>query len=372
MLAAHYDAYVESLFAAKQAVRGKEQGEFYLTARAAWRLALGALAGGRKRAAMQKKLLARHKADQAPPLPLPVSYEVESFLSFDQRKQRPVPVGTRLTGLAISLVLFTLSFSLLLDMQTVLALIGVLAVHELGHLAAMKLVGYQNFSYLFLPFLGAAVSGKKEDATLAETMLVLFAGPLPGMLIGVALAFTLAFTGVGFPRQLLIWLSLLIFLNYINLLPLYPLDGGRIVDRLLFAHNPSAGAWFKAFAAGVFLFSWLFMQDFVLLALGIILFLSMRANFRQAKAINGVSKHLPAEMPDGEREALTAIYNALEPAGQAAESFQNKYLLVKAIRARRFASGDRLFARLGLLGFYLACLLGGPLLWFWLVLLVRG
>jgi hypothetical protein len=77
-------------------------------------------------------------------------------------------------------------------------------------------------------------------------------------------------------------------------------------------------------------------------------------------------------MPDDESEALTAIYRALEPAEQAAEPFHNKYLLVKAVQKRRLASGDRLFVRLAFLGFYLACLLGGPLLWFWLLLLVSG
>ena len=41
----------------------------------------------------------------------------------------------------------------------IVILVVVLLLHELGHLAAMRLFGYRDTQILFIPLLGAAVSG---------------------------------------------------------------------------------------------------------------------------------------------------------------------------------------------------------------------
>src|ERR1700722_15845354 len=41
------------------------------------------------------------------------------------------------------------------------ALVLTLALHELGHFAGMKFFGYRDVKMFFIPFLGAAVSGKQ-------------------------------------------------------------------------------------------------------------------------------------------------------------------------------------------------------------------
>jgi hypothetical protein len=40
-------------------------------------------------------------------------------------------------------------------------LVGVLLFHELGHYAGMRLFGYRDVRMFFIPFFGAAVSGKR-------------------------------------------------------------------------------------------------------------------------------------------------------------------------------------------------------------------
>ena len=42
------------------------------------------------------------------------------------------------------------------------ALVGVILFHELGHFAGMKLFGYRDVKMFFIPFLGAAVSGRRD------------------------------------------------------------------------------------------------------------------------------------------------------------------------------------------------------------------
>ncbi|MDX1653260.1 MAG: hypothetical protein R3277_12250, partial [Brumimicrobium sp.] len=61
----------------------------------------------------------------------------------------------------LSMVIFAITFSLIIDDYLLIAiLLGVLLFHELGHFTAMKLFGYENLKMLFIPFLGAMVSGK--------------------------------------------------------------------------------------------------------------------------------------------------------------------------------------------------------------------
>lgn len=108
-------------------------------------------------------------------------------------------------------------------------LVCVLLFHELGHFLAMKHFGYQDVSMFFIPFFGAAVSGRKTDVHPWQEVMMILAGPLPGILIGVPLVL------VAEPHS---WWSeialMLIILNVINLLPIKPLDGGRFFDLVLF------------------------------------------------------------------------------------------------------------------------------------------
>jgi Zn-dependent protease len=121
--------------------------------------------------------------------------------------------------------------------------VGVLLFHEGGHVLAMKIFGYRDVTMLFIPFLGALATAKKEDASLTEKVLISLAGPVPGLVIGIGLA--IAFSNEN-PLSIVSdnpsWIMplswTLIGLNLFNLLPVYPLDGGQIADLLLFSSNP--------------------------------------------------------------------------------------------------------------------------------------
>lgn len=76
-----------------------------------------------------------------------------------------------------------------MDWAFVGALIVVLFIHEMGHLAAMWWFDYQDLRMFFIPFFGAAASGRKRTATGAQRAIVSLMGPLPGIFIGSALVF---------------------------------------------------------------------------------------------------------------------------------------------------------------------------------------
>jgi Zn-dependent protease len=128
----------------------------------------------------------------------------------------------------VSLILFFAVFFVFFskDFLFVTQLIFVLLIHELGHFLMMKYFNYENVRMLFVPMMGAFVSGKKTQYFQKESLLVVSAGPIPGFIIGVVLLIV----AQRFHSAFLVNFSLLfLVLNYINLLPLYPLDGGQFV-----------------------------------------------------------------------------------------------------------------------------------------------
>jgi len=124
-----------------------------------------------------------------------------------------------------------------------------LALHEGGHYLAMRRFDYTRLKVFFVPFLGAAVSGHRGDAPAWQRVLIYLAGPVPGLVLGAALLASL--NAALLPASTSLWLLavLLVVLNLVNLLPLEPLDGGRIVSLLLCARHPRART--LLFAVGV-------------------------------------------------------------------------------------------------------------------------
>src|SRR5215472_3613607 len=68
-----------------------------------------------------------------------------------------------------------------------LILTGIVIFHELGHFIAMKLFHYKELGIFFIPLLGAYASGTKREVSQKQSAIILLAGPLPGIIVGVAL-----------------------------------------------------------------------------------------------------------------------------------------------------------------------------------------
>jgi tetratricopeptide (TPR) repeat protein len=128
-----------------------------------------------------------------------------------------------------SVIITVFSFALIFEMNDALLLAIVVIFHELGHLWAMRYAGYQDTSILLIPFFGGIASGTPthHEPSLFKELLISFAGPLPGIIVGLILILVIE-------DPLVHKLSrMLILINLINLLPIYPLDGGRISELVL-------------------------------------------------------------------------------------------------------------------------------------------
>jgi len=146
--------------------------------------------------------------------------------------------GGRCALLAATAALSFVAFAATAGVAFASCLLATLALHEAGHFLMMKRYDYANLKVFFVPFLGAAVSGDHPEATAGQRIAIYLAGPLPGMLLGGVLVAGLA--GGWWTASSTGWTLaiLLLAINYTNLLPFEPLDGGRIVGLLWFARHP--------------------------------------------------------------------------------------------------------------------------------------
>ena len=110
-----------------------------------------------------------------------------------------------------------------------IGLVILLFVHEMGHVLEAKRQGLPVSAPLFIPFLGAMITMKQMPQDAWNEAKVAVAGPIVGS--AGAAAFWVAGSATNSNHlRALAFLGFLI--NLFNLLPIVPLDGGRIVAAL--------------------------------------------------------------------------------------------------------------------------------------------
>ena len=171
--------------------------------------------------------------------------------------------------------------------QDLLILVGVLFFHELGHMSAMKLLKYTDLKMFFIPFFGAAVSGKSSNPTALKSCIVSLMGPLPGIVLSVGLYFLFLLTKNYY---LFKTAQVMMLLNVFNLLPIMPLDGGRFVD-VLFVNKKYFRFVFSFLGAATFLFLAASAHDFLLGLFGAVTIYVALNNLK----LHGISSELKSE-----------------------------------------------------------------------------
>ena len=216
----------------------------------------------------------------------------EQYLLAQQLDEKPIASSknSKVKIFLISMVTFVLFFGLIGIPWSVLPMIiVVLLIHELGHFWTMRYFGYQDTSIFFIPLFGAAAKGEKDNATPFEEYLVSLAGPLPGMIIAIGIGFIIFFNPELRDNELLKDYAMMsLFLNYINLLPIFPLDGGKIVQTLLFTRYPMAQFYFFLVSILVIIFSALMLQSVLLGIFAVLLIFSVNNHYSTSKLIQEV------------------------------------------------------------------------------------
>jgi Zn-dependent protease len=166
------------------------------------------------------------------------------------------------------------------SLDTLAILMPVLFFHEMGHWLAMKAFGYRNLQMFFIPFLGAAVSGRHYNVPGWKKAVVSLMGPLPGIVVGAALGVA----GLVLKNPLLLKISLTaLVLNGFNLLPVLPLDGGWVVQSVLASRSVAFGVLFRVVAIAALFGFGLQSGDKTLTYLGIFMLVGLPAAYRLAR-----------------------------------------------------------------------------------------
>jgi stage IV sporulation protein FB len=197
---------------------------------------------------------------QAPvvPKPAPVVAQPIAPPSAMVPAQPAPPTVAQPTGLSFRLfgipVRFNLSFLLVAavfmygpgrSISSILMLMGILAisvlVHEFGHALAFKLYGLESEISL-MGFMGLTAPNSSRQLTNTEMLVVSGAGPAAGLLLA-AFAYmirdTFFHSAFNHPLDLVVMVN--VWINLLNLVPIFPLDGGRIMKSLLELASPSYG-----------------------------------------------------------------------------------------------------------------------------------
>jgi len=125
----------------------------------------------------------------------------------------------------ISMVIYLATYAVFYGWKFAVALVYLLFVHESGHLYAAKKLKMPTSPAIFIPFVGAVIGMKERPKSAKDEAFLAYMGPLFGLL-----AFLPAIPLYWWTKEPF-WAFVIVLgsiINLFNLIPMTPLDGGRI------------------------------------------------------------------------------------------------------------------------------------------------
>ncbi len=194
----------------------------------------------------------------------------------------------------ISLGLYILlGYYVFKSFNILLLITAVVIIHEMGHFLAMKAFRYKDLGIFFIPLLGAYVSGSKREVSQLQSAIILLAGPLPGIIIGILFYLfaeqnpLLDIAGISFYTIA----NLFVFLNLLNLFPVYPLDGGQLLNRVFLDEEKWVSKLFVFLSAAFMLWVAWISKFWVLAIFPLMLLLRLRTD----KQLDKIEKKIEDE-----------------------------------------------------------------------------
>lgn len=179
-------------------------------------------------------------------------------------------------GTILSMLISVGAYAFLFPWQFAVGFVILIFVHEMGHVVAAKRKGLPVSAPTFIPFVGALITLKRNPQDAETEAYVAFGGPLLGT-VGALVTYGLGVYTANPFFYVLAWTGFAI--NLFNLVPIHPLDGGRIVTAI------TRWLWILGLILGVvlviYLRSWLLL--FILVIFLFELWGQIRPKGRQVK-----------------------------------------------------------------------------------------
>jgi stage IV sporulation protein FB len=126
-------------------------------------------------------------------------------------------------------MLFSVAGGYFIEMAT---LFGIVLVHEMGHVIAAKGFGWRVKEVLLLPFGGEAVIEELGSVPVWQEVVVTISGPLQNVCM-ILIAQLLQWMGLISEQWSVYFIQANLFIALFNLLPISPLDGGKLLHVLM-------------------------------------------------------------------------------------------------------------------------------------------
>ncbi|WP_240627429.1 site-2 protease family protein [Thermoflavimicrobium daqui] len=175
-------------------------------------------------------------------------------------------------GTIISLAISVWAYAVFYPFEVAIGLVVMILIHEMGHVWAAKQKGLPVTAPAFIPFMGALILLKRQPQDAVTEAYIAYGGPLLGT-VGALISYGLGFaTG----NEVFFVIAMIgFFLNLFNLIPVHPLDGGRIVVAI------TRWLWIVGLVVGLALI--IYLQSLLLLVIYALFVWEIWATFRKRK-----------------------------------------------------------------------------------------
>ena len=132
-------------------------------------------------------------------------------------------------------------------------LTAVVALHELGHMAAFRVMGHRHVRMIFIPLLGGiAIGGRPYDSRFEVAFVALMGAGFSAFVIPIAIACSDLAGRAEHPLAAGMFATLAgfaAFFNIANLVPVWKFDGGQVLRQVFQGQLPLALASFATLLA---------------------------------------------------------------------------------------------------------------------------
>lgn len=173
-----------------------------------------------------------------------------------------------------SLLATAAAFSLLLGWEIGVIFVGLLVLHEFGHLVSFRMIGQPWGKIIFMPFLGGVAVSRVPHLRLADDAFcaIMGAGLSVFALIPAIIVSAWQVSSPAVVQLAYVIAAIAGALNLLNLLPVFPLDGGRVLRAVMQSLLPRHVRNAMFALAGIVAVGGVFLQNPVLVAIAVVAF----------------------------------------------------------------------------------------------------